>query len=134
MRITTLLCLAAFALCATSPAAAQSSSRLQLVIVSAVIESGNTLVIEGQNFVAPNDAAVTVTLGDDQLVVGAFSNTLIQALLPPDMAPGTYLLRVSRGNSVPQNGSAYVNVGAAGPAGATGAQGPIDRKSTRLNS
>lgn len=106
----------------TADAAAQGGNQLAISRAEADPDAG-ILRIYGRNFVAPNGALPAVTLAGLPLVVQSIDNTFIQAWLPARIAPGSYLVIVSRGNGTPQNDSFSVTIGAAGPAGATGPQG-----------
>jgi hypothetical protein len=106
------------------PAAAQGS-RPQLLIVQAEADlDAETLLIQGQYFVWANDGAPVVTLAGTPLAVLSLTEVEILAQLPPDLAPGGYLLEVSRGNSSVQNGTFALTVGAVGPQGPPGPEGP----------
>jgi collagen triple helix repeat protein len=105
-----------------------AQSRPQLVVQRAEADlAAETLLIEGQNLLWNNDSGVMVTLAGTPLVVlpGA-TETHVLAQLPPGLAPGTYLLKVSRGSATIQNGAFDLTVGAVGltgPAGPKGDQG-----------
>jgi len=118
-------------LCATSVfvmtavAHAQSTSRPQLVVVRAEADlTSETLLIVGQKLLWNNDSEVVVTLSGTPLAIlpGA-TETQVLAQLPPGLAPGTYLLKVSRGTGTAQNDAFDLTIGAVGPAGPTGPRG-----------
>lgn len=120
-RLALLLLLAA----TTSLGYAQSQSRNQLLITGATAGTPEgRIVIRGSNFIAGGEGDVRVTLAGQQLVVESARADEIIAALPPIVAPGSYLLTVSRGTGVPQNDSFDVTIGAAGPAGPPGSTGP----------
>ena len=62
------------------------------------------------------------TISDQPLTVTSFTDAVIVANLPANIAAGTYLLTVT--NSKRASGSADVTIGAAGPQGPAGLQGP----------
>ena len=106
-------------LCLTGAAAlsgvahAQSTSRPQLVVQRAEADlSAETLLIEGDRLLWANDSAVVVTLAGTPLAVlpGATESQVL-AQLPPGLAPGSYVLKVSRGSSTLQNGVFDVTIG-----------------------
>lgn len=106
-------------------AAAQSGSRPQLLIVSAEASvAADMLVINGQYFVWANDDQTLVTLAGAPLALLNITETQIQALLPANTPPGSYLLGVSRGNGAVQNDTFALTLGAVGPKGDTGDPGP----------
>lgn len=107
-------------------AAAQSSSRPQLLITRADADlAAETLLIEGQHFVWANDDQTAVILAGSPLAVHTIGETHILAQLPPGLSPGGYLLKVSRGAGAVQNDTFALTVGAVGPQGPQGPQGPM---------
>src|SRR5262245_50047486 len=112
----------AFLLSCAVDARAQNANQLTITRADAETET-NTLRIFGTNFVASNGALPTVTLAGSPLVIQAIDNTRIEAWLPASLAPGNYLVAVSRGNGTLQSDSFSLTIGAVGPAGATGPQG-----------
>ena len=106
------------------PAAAQSS-RPQLLIVQAEADlNAETLLIRGQYFLWAGDDSAVVTLVGTPLTVYDLTETEILAQLPVDLAPGGYLLNVSRGNGTVQNDTFALTIGAVGPQGPHGPVGP----------
>jgi hypothetical protein len=106
--------------CATAPAFAQTPT--QVLIHSATTDALQTvLFVEGKNF-SSNSA---VYLGGVQLG-GVVVNAAGTALTVPitGTLPGSYQLRVSNGNGVPQNARFEVTLGHTGEQGAPGPQGP----------
>jgi hypothetical protein len=129
---------------------AQSNSSNQLIILSAQVDlPNNTLFVEGRNFLKSGDPQPSVTISGVPLPLALATANQLQITLPTGIEPGTYLLKVSRGNGTPQNDVFAVTIGAIGlqgekgdkgdtgdqgvpgamgpegPAGATGATGPI---------
>lgn len=101
---------------------AQTASSNQLEITQTEVNTGaNQIVITGVNF---GTALPTVTLADGPLLVVSSSPTQIVAELPPTLPPGTYLLKVSRGNGATQRDEIDVTVGSNGPQGPQGDPGP----------
>jgi hypothetical protein len=92
----------------------------QLVIRAAAADAAS-IAIDGANF----GSSPIVFLGGLPLagVSVDLAGTEITAI-NPGFPPGTYLLHVSRGNGVPDNGTFNLTIGAAGADGATGATGP----------
>jgi hypothetical protein len=116
--------IALFVLLLASSAAAQGS-RPQLLITRAEANLATELLsIEGRYFVWANDLAPLVWLNEVPLSIVAVSDARVEAGLPRGLAPGTYLLRVSRGSGAVQNGTFIVTIGAVGPRGADGPPGP----------
>lgn len=107
-----------------APAIAQNS-RPQLLIVRAEADlSAETLSIQGRYFVWANDDEVVVMAGTPLGVLEA-TDLHILARLPQALAPGGYLLMVSRGAGVVQNDSFSLTVGTVGPPGPEGPKGPV---------
>src|SRR5207249_1489623 len=99
----TVLCVAA-AVAVSGVASAQGTSRPQLVVERAEADlTTDTLLIEGRKLLWNNDSAVVVTLAETPLLVLSGTETEVLAQLPPGLAPGSYLLKVSRGQSTVQN-------------------------------
>ena len=124
--------LASMALCMASAAAmtvvaqAESTSRPQLTVETAEADlTAETLLITGKKLVWSNDTDVQVTLAGAPLVVLSAAETQILAQLPPGLAPGSYLLKVSRGTGTVQNGTFDVAIGGVGPAGPKGPKGDM---------
>ena len=111
--------------CAAHPSLAAPNSPPRLVIVSVTPDVvAETLTIDGTSF---GNAEPVVTLNGTPLTVPIWTPSHIEATLPPGLAPGTYLLTVSRGPATTQFDAFNVTLGAAGPqgpAGPTGPQGP----------
>jgi IPT/TIG domain-containing protein len=109
-------------LCAAHPSLAAPGSPPQLVIVSVTADAvAETLIIDGTSF--GKDEPV-VTLNGTPLTVPLWTPSHIEATLPAGLAPGTYLLTVSRGPATTQFGAFNVTLGAAGPQGPAGPSGP----------
>lgn len=109
-----------FAVLATLPLTAAPSS--QLVITSAQVDFGiGRIYIAGSNF--GSAIAPEVTLNGQLLIVMSFTDGTIDAVLPAGIAPGSYLLRVSRGSSSTQNDVFDMTLGAVGPKGDKGEKG-----------
>ena len=105
---------------AASPVLAAPGSPPQLVIVSASADvAAGTLTIVGTEF---GDEPV-VTLNATPLTVVTSTPSQIDATLPPGLAPGSYLLTVSRGPATTQFDAFNVTLGAAGPQGPPGGMG-----------
>lgn len=118
----TVLCVAS---AVAMTAVAHAQGRPQLVVLRAEADlAAETLLIEGQNLLWNNDSAVAVTLADTPLVILSATGGQVLAQLPPGLAPGTYLLKVSRGTGTVQNDAFDVTVGAVGTTGPAGPQGP----------
>jgi IPT/TIG domain len=111
--------------CVAHPSLAAPGSPPRLVIVSVTPDVvAETLTIDGTGF---GNAEPVVTLNGTPLTVPIWTPSHIEATLPPGLAPGTYLLTVSRGPATTQFDAFNVTLGAAGPqgpAGPTGATGP----------
>lgn len=108
--IVTICLLVAFT-ATTEPAQANGN---QLVITGAVPNlEDSILTIVGANF-GTNEP--DVQLGGAPLTVQTFSPTEIVADLPP-IAPGTYLLKVKRGNGKKKRDEFFLSIGAGGPQG-----------------
>lgn len=108
--------------CAAHPALAAPGSPPRLVIVSVSADVvAETLTIDGTSF--GNDTPV-VTLNGTPLTVPIWTPSHIEATLPAGLAPGTYLLTVSRGPATTQFDAFNVTLGAAGPQGPAGPTGP----------
>jgi hypothetical protein len=108
--------------CTVGDVSAQGRNQLTITGAEADITAG-TLLIFGRNFIASKRAVPVVTLAGNPLVVQTVESTRIQAWLPAEIPPGSYLVTVSRGNGTPQHDSFSVTIGAVGPPGATGPQG-----------
>ena len=121
----TVLCVAA-AVATSGVASAQSTSRPQLVVERAEADlTADTLLIEGRKLLWNNDSAVLVTLAETPLLVLSGTETEVLAQLPPGLVPGSYLLKVSRGQSTVQNDVFDVTIGAVGATGPTGPKGAM---------
>ena len=118
-------CWFAGALCAAMVTGASAQSgRPQLLIVGAQADFANhVLLIEGRYFVWANDDQPIVTLAGAPLALLNVTDTQVQALLPEGVAPGDYLLKVSRGPGAVQNDTFALTLGAVGPPGPKGDQG-----------
>jgi len=99
----------------------QSKAQLVPLIEKAVVNStAGTVTIEGSGFATSKKP--TVFLGGVQLTVTSFSATTIVASTAAVTTPGSYLLVV---NDDVLPGLFEVTLGAVGPQGAMGLQGPI---------
>ncbi|HWS85645.1 MAG TPA: IPT/TIG domain-containing protein [Pyrinomonadaceae bacterium] len=96
------------------------SQQMQLRITKALINfQDGVLTVHGRNF----GDSPEVVLGGDPLTLRSGSDTQLEAALPPDLPPGTYLLEVSSGQGNAQSDSFAVAVGAVGPPGQKGEPG-----------
>lgn len=97
-----------------------NDSQQNPLIIDSVTTDASYLYISGVNF----GARPTVFLSGEPLtrVVNAARTQIISPL--PSLAPGTYLLQVSRGPAPHMNAAFSVAIGAIGPTGATGPTGP----------
>ncbi len=110
--------------CVAGVSGSAQSGRPQLLIVQAQANvETHLLVIDGRNFTWANDDQVAVTLAGSPLPVLNLASSQIQVMLPEGIAPGDYLLRVSRGAGAVQNDSFALTLGAVGPQGAKGDKG-----------
>src|SRR5262245_28198477 len=108
---------------------AQSNSSNQLLILGAQFDaSASTLYVEGRNFLKNGDPTPSATLSGIPMPVPVVTATQMQITLPQGIQPGSYLLKISRGNGTPQSDVFAVTIaagsgagGAMGPKGATGA-------------
>lgn len=95
-----------------------------ITLTSATPDYDNgTLTITGADL-TKGPRAPQVYLGTSALTVTSSSNSQIQASLPPNVAPGTYLLTVTNGPGNAQLDELWITLGTAGPAGPAGAAGP----------
>jgi hypothetical protein len=124
------LCMASAMFVVCIPAFADSSHDPTITEAHA---DGGLLHIIGLNL---GGGKPKVTLGTLPLSVVSMTATQIDALVPATVAPGSYLLAVSltkgKGGGDDRNDDGkydefWVTIGAAGPLGATGAQGPAGR-------
>lgn len=94
----------------------------QLLIRSARVDLPNgAIALSGINF---GQTAGKITLNWLELGVASWTPTDITAYgIPTNLAPGTYILTVSRGPATTQNNTFDVTIGATGPAGSPGAKG-----------
>jgi hypothetical protein len=123
--LSTVLCLMA-AGAMSSVAYAQSTNRPQLVVQRAEADlAAETLLITGEKLLWNNDSAIVVTLAGTPLAVLGATDSYVLAQLPPGLAPGSYLLKVSRGTGTVQNDAFDLTVGVVGPAGPTGPKGEM---------
>ena len=76
---------------------AQSSNQLIINSAQAALPN-NTLFVNGANLVWKTDAMPVATLSGIPLPVVLATATQLQITLPAGIEPGTYLLKVSRGN------------------------------------
>jgi hypothetical protein len=106
----------------------------QLVIASAESDFGiGRIYIKGNNF---GNEAPSVKLSGQELTLMSFTTESIDAVLPAGIAPGSYVLFVSRGpgnESNAKSASLDVTLGAAGPRGPKGDQGLPGAKGDKGN-
>jgi len=107
---------------------------ISIVSVESNIETGS-LVVKGLNLLYKEkddddddddkkEHHKKVTLGDYEIVVETWTNTMIVAYLPPGLIAGDYRLTVITKEGESHQDSYDLTVGAVGPKGDTGAQGP----------
>ena len=97
------------------------AARPQVVIVSAETDFAiGRLFVRGTSF---GTTEPLIALNQVRLSVLSHTSVSIDALLPPGIPPGSYLLTVSYGAGVSDNDSFHVTIGAAGPAGPKGDPG-----------
>jgi hypothetical protein len=97
----------------------------QLVVQRAEADlAAETLLVEGQNLLSRQDSEVSLTLAGMPLAILSATDVQVLAQLPTGLAPGTYLLKVSRGSGSVRNDVFDVTVGAVGPEGPLGPEGP----------
>jgi hypothetical protein len=107
------------------PAVLLAGEGAQLTVTSAQADFAiGRLTIKGSQF---GSEAPTVMLSGQPLTVVTFTSESIEAMLPAGIAPGTYVLSVSRGGSGNVNdaktATLHVTLGTAGPKGDKGDQG-----------
>ena len=144
-----LAAIAAVAHLAVAPAALADSARDPVITEARANEANTMLQVIGTSL---SGGTPLLTLGTQAapLVVTLATPTRIEALLPPGIAPGTYLLTLTTGKQRQTKGSDaegprgdvfWVTLGAqgsagpqgpAGPAGATGQQGLAGPPGPRL--
>jgi hypothetical protein len=96
----------------------------KVVIVRAAVDPATgRLDIHGENFDAKGKRTPSVFLGRSLLTPVSVSSTFIDALLPSDLAPGTYLLIVTNGPSAEDYDSLDLSIGGVGPKGDKGDPG-----------
>jgi len=99
-------------------ARAQTTNRPQLLVQRAEADlTTETLLIEGQKLLWNDDNEIVVMLAGTRPANLSATQFHVLAQLPRGLAPGTYLLKVSRGTGTVQNDVFDLAVGAAGPAG-----------------
>jgi len=97
-----------------------------LNITEVIVDDPNnptSITIIGEDFLF--GSPLQVTLGEVGLltIVGTPTDTMIDALLPANLAAGDYLLTVSTGNAQSQNDEYDLTIGAVGPEGPEGPKG-----------
>jgi cysteine-rich repeat protein len=98
----------------------------QLLILHAEVDLMDEAIhIVGGNFIQNANDVPVVTLDGSELMVLGFTEADITAQLPPGLAPGSYLLTVSRGSGNVKNDAFSVTIGAVGPTGPEGPQGEV---------
>jgi hypothetical protein len=112
---------AASILCLAASAPAARAAVLPPIAVTSVIVEESLITVRGSNF---GDAAPSLVLGGRPLDVIGSTYEEVLAELPEAMAPGSYLLRVSREPNREPFTLFEVTVGAAGPKGEKGEVGP----------
>jgi hypothetical protein len=115
------------ALLQAGSASATSSLVLRIREAHADMEQGQ-LLISGENLVRRASDEVYVTLAGEPLTVLRRSEIEVLAALPAGIAPGTYLLIVTRIGAPPGSDALSLTlgtVGPPGPPGADGRQGPM---------
>ncbi len=96
----------------------------QLVITSVQVDFGiGRMYVSGKNF--GSATAPEVKLNEQVLTVMSFTDGTIDAVLPAGIAPGSYILNISRGPSTTQNDVFDVTLGAVGPKGDKGDKGDV---------
>ncbi len=117
-----LFLLALALLMSAGTARAQSSSPAQLEVRQTEVNTAtDQITITGVNF---GTSLPAVTLAGTPLNIVSSTPTQIVADLPAGTQPGTYLLKVSRGNGASQKDEIDVAIGGGGPEGPQGPQGP----------
>ena len=131
MRGTIRCAVAAAALAAAMATPVLADSKHDPVITEArADDAGRFLQVIGTAL--PTGGQLRLTLGDylAPLHVTSSTPTRIEALLPPGIAPGTYLLSITTvgsgsGDDGPRGDSSWVTLGARGQSGPAGPQGPV---------
>jgi hypothetical protein len=125
---TFIVLLATFA-CAGAFVPLPTQAASQITINSASVDQAtHVLTVTGQNF---GDTKPVVKLNSIALNVTSNSPSALQANIPADFNPGTYLLSVITGNGTASTGYFDVSIGSTGPqgpAGPAGSLGPIGPK------
>jgi outer membrane protein assembly factor BamB len=100
-----------------------AASPNQVEITTTEIDFGiGRIFINGRNFTL---AIPTVKLADTSLQVLSSTDTRIDAMLPPGVGPGSYVLTVARPGNSPNDSATFdVTLGAVGPQGPKGDTGP----------
>src|SRR2546428_3684141 len=121
------ICLALFA----SALLANSPDKVEIISTETDFGIGR-IYIRGRNFTL---GVPTVKLSDTSLTVLSSTDTRIDAMLPPGVSPGSYVLTVSRPGNSPNDIDTFdITLGAVGPQGPKGdkgdpgAQGPPGAK------
>ena len=113
------------ALSASGPSSPDVAGGPQLVVTQVMVHAdAGTLTILGRNFVRKAGGPVRVRLGEAHLVLlvpPLPSELLVE--LPEDLAPGAYLLTVTRGRAATENDTFVFTYGAVGPPGPEGQRG-----------
>ena len=95
------------------------------VVISASADSALTqLTIVGSGF-SPSNSTPTVSLGNVSLSLASFTDTQIVATLPTNEPAGSYSLSVTETFGGLKTTTFGVTIGAVGPTGPQGAQGPV---------
>jgi len=106
-------------------------SKLQIISIDSDITT-NTLIITGNNLLGKKDDddddddhenKKQLILGDSDLVIQSWTDTMINAYLPPGTLAGDYRLIVIASDEDHDRVDYDLTLGAVGPTGATGAQG-----------
>lgn len=128
-ELPTIGALGAAALLAFSPLASAASAHDPVISEARANDAGTHLLVTG-SALPTTSQRVTLGIGTAPLVVTLATPTRIEALLPPGIEPGTYLLSLTgpqaagSGAGGPRGDEFWVTIGATGPAGAPGAVGP----------
>jgi Collagen triple helix repeat (20 copies) len=102
-----------------------AASSVLVVTTASPDPARQTLTLDGPDF---GSGPVVVTLANQDLTVLSQTATRITVRLPPTVAPGTYLLTLTRRTVPLAAGAAFVTIGAVG---ATGPQGPQGSEGAR---
>jgi len=116
------LAIACSAALSTSPSVVAATSPSPLITSVTANPALTTLTITGSNLGSPGATVVTLD-SYPQLVLTTVTNTSVVATLPAGVAPGSYLLMLTRTDTGPKTDEFWVTLGAVGPQGPAGPQG-----------